>query len=81
MPKKSIKVPIAHRAVVMRVMRRLALDGQKLRTARGEAQRERLGHYYVVRIAGDVVRTHIDDLDAFAREIGALSAHEELVED
>jgi hypothetical protein len=71
------KIPVTLRAILTRVNRKLAIEGQVLHTAR-EPRRRELGMHYVVG-SGGVVRTNVD-AEEFARELGVLRQYEKIVE-
>jgi hypothetical protein len=68
------------RALEARVRRRLAREGEVLHKCRESSQWYRdLGDYYAADERNHLVRTHID-LEQLARELGAISARESLVD-
>jgi hypothetical protein len=76
--KRVRSVPVTQRAVVQRLSRRLEADGKVLKKARGAYAADALGDYFVLR-NGSVINHHVD-LEAFARESGALAEYEQLIE-
>jgi hypothetical protein len=69
---KAMKVPVTERSVVARVNRRLQANGEMLKPARGEQVRAQVGDWYVLDVkAKGVVREDVN-LEAIARELGAL---------
>ena len=75
MPTRKKKVPVTKQAVIQRINRRLAHDGEQLKTTRGNRWRSDLGdHFLVALIRGDV------DLDELARELDALAPWERVEE-
>jgi hypothetical protein len=75
---KRLRVPVNARAIIGRLNRLLARDGKELRKTRGRAALEALGIYHVIGKSG-VVSHHIDDLEQFARESGAIAPYEYLL--
>lgn len=59
------------------INRKLAPEGETLKTTRGERWRGELGDYYTVTDANVVSSKHIE-LAEFARELGVLSGSEAL---
>ena len=81
MTKRGIKVPIAKRAVVARINRKLKHDGRMLKTLRGYKAQSDLGDYYVVDLDRNmIIETHVDP-EAYGREIGVLEEWEVLSDD
>ena len=68
-------MPVTRRAVEQRLGRLLAAEGKQLRRTRGEIAVRELGTYYVV-TNGTVAPIN---LEAFARETGALADYERLI--
>ena len=65
---------VTTRALVKRINRKLAHQGQALRTALDRWEVGHLGHYYVIdRQEGGVLCSGIESLATFARELGAMS--------
>jgi hypothetical protein len=79
--KTPTKVPVTERSVIQRINRRLSAKRERLCSLRPNARGiSDLGRYYVLDVYRNaVVTTHIN-LEAFARELGALSGHEKLEE-
>jgi hypothetical protein len=75
------KQPVSVRALVARINRRLANEGERVLTCR-EASRwfQDCGRYYVVNDRDNILATDID-LEAYGRETGALRAWEQLAAD
>jgi hypothetical protein len=65
---KRTKVPVGERALLQRLNRALAKDGQKICKSRGSE----LGPYYTVDLARGAVVTKELDIIRFAREVGIL---------
>lgn len=76
-----MKVKISSRALMQRINRRLAKEGEVLRTSRGTSEIHNLGNYFIVDLRTNSVTAHqIDDLEGLAREIGVIKPYEELGE-
>lgn len=74
----TIEVPVTLGAVIRRINRRLAHDGRRLKTTRGEQWRGSLGNYYVVDSQGNfLLQTHVD-VEALARELDVLQPSERI---
>jgi hypothetical protein len=72
-------VPVSERAVIQRINRKIAADDLQLKVARGaRMQLDMRGHYYVLntRINGICYWSKGLDLEAYAREVGALAPYE-----
>jgi hypothetical protein len=82
---KLLKASVAARVLVQRINRKLAREDKILRMTRASHDEEsgpyydqNLGRYFVVDVGRNCVAdTHLD-LEAFAREIGALAPWEVL---
>lgn len=72
------KQPITERALVQRLKKHLANDGQILKKSRGEKSKTELGKYYTVATNGFTVLRHLD-LEKFARQEKVLSSHEAII--
>jgi hypothetical protein len=75
--KKKAKVPVSTRALIARINRKIAKDGEQLRKMRGPA-RMLSPTYYVVDIQHNFVVSEFSDLEGFGRECGVLRAWEAL---
>ena len=77
--KSTWQIPVAIRAVMQRVNRRLATEGKRLKTVRkGQRYRAEIGPYFVVSLkTGRLIEIRID-LEGFARQLGALSDWEKI---
>jgi hypothetical protein len=75
---KPIKVPITERALIQRINRALAKEGQILRAARGERSRAELGDYYIVDLSRNTVEAQHCDPIKLGKELGVLQAWEVL---
>lgn len=71
-----MKVQVTKRAIVQRIRRSLAKEGNMLRTSRSEGVRQDLGEYYVVDTFRNRVIERDVDLERLARDIGALEPYE-----
>ena len=69
---KAMKVPVTERSVVARVNRRLASDGEQLKPARSERLRAQVGDWYVLDVKLNGISRKDVNLEAIARECGAL---------
>jgi hypothetical protein len=73
---ETVTYPLSRRALVRRINRRLAHEGQKLYTSRGDRQRAALGNYYV---GGKFLLLSHMNLTRLGRELGVLSEFEEVI--
>lgn len=75
--------PVSLGAIIARVNRKLAQDGEKLRTARSQAERTEvhMGHYYVIDIDRNAVLRGNIDPEALARELGVMSSAEKVAQE
>jgi hypothetical protein len=73
---KRTGYPVNERALLVRINRRLASEGQQLHSAPRGVAREELGRFYLV--GDDKVLRRDLDLEAFAREIGVLKPWEQV---
>jgi hypothetical protein len=64
-------------ALIKRINRKLALEGETLRTTRGERWRGDLGDHYTVDESNFITAQHVDLVEC-ARELGVLKASEDL---
>ena len=72
---------ITERALIARLNRRLADDGQQIKTCReGSRSFPTLGRYYIVRIDFNAVDTPDIDLEGWGREMGVLRDNESLAD-
>ena len=62
---------VSESAVIKRINRRLAKDGEQLRTRRSERYWSDLGTHYIVDSNNCVTASHVD-LEQLGRELGAL---------
>jgi hypothetical protein len=70
-------VPVSERAVLVRVNRRLARDGERLKKWRPR-NGWKMGWYYQVDVNRNWIRDDQIELEAFARELGVLGVDEEM---
>jgi hypothetical protein len=75
------KVPVSRRALVQRVNRALATQGQQLKSHPGRpgVGARDAGRYFIV--TGDAVKRRDVDLVALARKLGVLKPYEQLAEE
>ena len=73
----ATKVPVSTRALLQRVNRRLAGDGEVLKIARTAKVAAAVGQFFIVR-GNRVAREHVDP-EALARELGVLADFERVV--
>lgn len=76
---KKGRIPVSSRALLQRINRILANEGEIVKKARSRAETT-VGEYFRIDIQGNyVVGTHID-LEELGRKIDALHSFEELVD-
>jgi hypothetical protein len=74
------RLPVSERALIQRINRVLAKDGQRLRATRGERARLDFGWYWVHELSRNLcLDTHVD-LESMGRELGCLKEWERLEE-
>jgi hypothetical protein len=73
------KVPVSERALVARLNRRLARDGEVVRKNRSRQDWE-LGEYYLLDIAHNSIPAKNIDIEVLGRELGCLRAREKLAD-
>ena len=75
------RVPVTRRALVQRVNRALATQGQRLKSHAGRpgVGARDIGRYFIV--AGDVVKHRYVNLEQLGRKLGALKPYEQLAEE
>jgi hypothetical protein len=78
--KKTEGVPVTMRALIQRINRKIAMDGEVLKTARGQAARAELGDYYIINVHHNFVSAKDVDLEARGRELGVLRPYECIAE-
>jgi hypothetical protein len=67
---------ITEAAVGKRIRRKLRNTAEMLRKSRGEKQRIDCGRYYVIDAELNALLWHNVDIEAYARQLGVLRAHE-----
>ncbi len=72
-------VPVSERALVQRINRKLAHNGERLKRCRGERCRQSVGDFYIIDVSCNCVIRHDVDIEDVGRECGALAGHERLV--
>lgn len=73
------KVPVSERAIVARLRRALAKDGETLRKSRTPRTVSDLGDYFTVGRGNNTVVRRGIDVETLARELGVLDPFEEIV--
>ena len=73
-------VPVTERALLQRINRRLAKDGEQVRKARTERARLELGDYYRIDVSGNVIVGKDEHLEKLGAELGLLQKYEHVVE-
>ena len=77
-----MSIPVTERALLGRINRKLAHDGQKLyRTRLGTRAEHEFGNYYIVDTFTSAVHAHHCDLADVGRELGVLKDWEALVDE
>lgn len=71
------RVPVTPRALLQRINRKLAHDGQALRASRGR-ERDTLGDFYLLDTHQNTVIDHHVRPELLGRELGVLDAWERL---
>ena len=71
---------VSQSALVKRLNRKLADDGEYLHTLRGMRAFHDLGRYYILRDGNNIVATHVDP-EALGRELGVLRSYETVAEE
>jgi len=79
--KRAKRVPVSRRAIVQRIKRKLAASGRRFKASRGSRARADLGEYYILNERRNVVAEKYVDLEAYARELGALAEWEILAKE
>ena len=72
------KVPVTQRALIQRINRALAKEGQILKTTRGVKWRQSLGDYYVVDLNRNFIISTHNDVEELGRELKALAPYESM---
>jgi hypothetical protein len=76
---KQIKVPVSERALVARINRKLAHQGEKLFRSRRVQMQVTVGDFYVVDLERNTTPGQAVDLESLAKELGALKPYEKAV--
>lgn len=75
------KVPVSKRALVGRINRVLAKDGQVLRISRSKAELSNFGDAYILDASSNSVAAHQVSFKELATELGVLKAYEDYIEE
>jgi hypothetical protein len=76
----TMTMTITESALIQRIRRKLKTTSYMLRKARGERQQVDCGRFYVIDTNLNALLWHHVDLEAFARELGVLRAHESVAD-
>jgi hypothetical protein len=76
--KGANRVKVSERALIQRINRKLAANGESLKKSRGDRARSDLGEYYIINLHKNSVVNFGFDLEAKGRELGALAEWEAL---
>lgn len=71
-------VPVSKRALIQRINRRLARDGEKLYATRGRRAFQDLGEFHVIDVDRNFVAQKDVDLEELGRNLKVLSPWEKL---
>lgn len=71
---------VSEKALIQRINRRLAQDGEKLRKNSNPRHFMDVGWYYVVDVRSGYFEARINDLEQYGHETGALGPNEQLAE-
>ena len=75
-------IRISETALITRIRRALAKEGQTLRKTRSAREWPNLGDYYIIDLSGNfVVDRRISDLEELGRELEVLKPYESVVND
>lgn len=77
---KGKTVPVSLRALIQRINRKLAAEGECLKKARSAKAQQDLGDYYIIEISRNLVFGKDVDLEQLGRKIGALKSWEHVEE-
>lgn len=80
MAKTRSTVPITQRALIQRINRVLARDGQQLKAYRGGKWESDLGRYYIVDLNRNRLLRGDVELDDLGRELDVIAGYEKLEE-
>jgi hypothetical protein len=75
---KATKVPVTKRALVQRLSRALAKEGEGLRKSRGTQAHLDVGEYYAFDLSKNVITRKHFDLEELGRKLGVLEPFEAL---
>jgi len=78
MASRKQTVPVSERALVQRIGRALAKEGEQLQKARGKKASLELGDYYTVSISRNFVVQKDVDIEKLGRELQVLRPYENL---
>lgn len=76
MAKKTTKVPVTMRALIQRLNRALAKDGQQLKAYRTAPEHPDFGLYYSVDVNRNSIKAEHVDPEKWARDMGVLKPYE-----
>jgi hypothetical protein len=75
------KIPVSERALVARINRKLAQQGEKVCKSRTAWNYVSVGDYYVIDVNRNVTAGVAVDPESLAKELGVLKRYESLAED
>ena len=78
--KKSAKKPVSEKAVITRIKKKLAVDGESLRRSRSATEKQNFGEWFVVD-SGDVVIAHHCTIKKLAKEMNTIRADEYIADE
>ena len=78
--RKLETAPVSERALIQRINRKLAVDGEKLHRSREGSARMKLGEWFIVEESTGITAYHCD-LEDLGRELGVLQEWETLCAD
>jgi hypothetical protein len=73
---KKLKVPVTERALVARINRKLAHQGEKLLKSRSQLNHVSPGDYYIVNVERNYTAGVPYDVEPLAKELGVLKPWE-----
>jgi hypothetical protein len=76
MGKAANKVPVSTRALIQRINRALAHEGEQLKTTRGERWRGELGNFYIIDTYRNGIEAQHVDPEELGREMKVLQPYE-----
>jgi hypothetical protein len=77
---KTVSVPVARRALLARINRKLAHKGRKMFLCRSEIQKSACGDWMVIDMSRKTLVAHGLDMVRFARQLGVMEPYEVLGE-